>query len=75
MNSPEAVRARLAKYLIPVMIIAIVFNVPKFLEAEIKFVAIEPNSTVKLTYHNLSVEDKAMFYDLDWRPKVSVKKS
>ena len=39
MNSPRAIRSRLLKYLIPVVIFAISFNVPKFMEAEIKYKA------------------------------------
>lgn len=36
-NSPEACRSRLLKYLIPVLIISIGFNVPKFLEAKVAY--------------------------------------
>jgi len=35
MNSPEACRRRLLKYVVPVLVLSIVFNVPKFLDAEI----------------------------------------
>ena len=35
MNSPEACRKRLLKYVIPVFVLSIAFNVPKFLEAHI----------------------------------------
>ena len=35
MNSPEACRTRLLKYMLPVIIISIAFNIPKFMEAEI----------------------------------------
>ena len=42
-NSPSALRNRLLKYLIPVIIISCVFNLPKFFEAQAKW---EPvNST------------------------------
>ena len=34
MNSPEAVRLRLVKYLLPVIIFSICFNITKFMEAE-----------------------------------------
>ncbi len=36
MNSPEAVKRRMLKYVIPVLVISIVFNIPKFLEAEVQ---------------------------------------
>ena len=35
MNSPEAVRRRLVKYLLPVVIFSIAFNIPKFMEARV----------------------------------------
>ena len=35
MNSPQGIRKRLLKYLLPVIIISIAFNIPKFMEAEI----------------------------------------
>ena len=38
MNSPEACRRRLFKYLIPVVVFSLVFNIPKFLEARIVWV-------------------------------------
>ena len=34
MNSPEAVRLRLVKYLLPVIIFSTCFNITKFMEAE-----------------------------------------
>lgn len=37
MNSPQAIRSRLLKYLIPVVMFSIAFNVPKFLEAKIEY--------------------------------------
>ena len=33
MNSPEACRKRLMKYLLPVLFMSIIFNIPKFFEA------------------------------------------
>jgi hypothetical protein len=42
MNSPEACRKRLLKYLIPVLILAILFNLPKFMEARIEFIELGP---------------------------------
>ena len=36
-NSPSALRNRLLKYLIPVIIISCVFNLPKFFEAQAKW--------------------------------------
>jgi hypothetical protein len=35
-NSPEACRKRLFKYVIPVIIISIIINIPKFLESYIE---------------------------------------
>ena len=60
MNSPEACRRRLLKYLIPVVIFSVVFNIPKFLEAEIYWkITVDENATEggqtaensSLTYH------------------------
>ncbi len=47
MNSPEACRRRLLKYVIPVLILSILFNVPKFMEATIEMVP--PEQEVMLT--------------------------
>ena len=33
-NSPEAIRLRLVKYLLPVIIFSIIFNITKFMEAQ-----------------------------------------
>ena len=35
MNDADAVRKRFTKYLLPVVVSAFLFNIPKFLEAEI----------------------------------------
>ena len=35
MNSPEACRRRLLRYVVPVILLSVVFNIPKFMEAEI----------------------------------------
>ena len=42
MNSPEACRRRLMKYLFPVIVFSLIFNIPKFLEAKIVW---SPSST------------------------------
>ena len=43
MNDPRALRNRVLKYLIPVFIICIVFNITKFFEIDVKYIPI--NST------------------------------
>ena len=35
-NSPDACKKRLVKYVIPVVLISILINVPKFLESQVK---------------------------------------
>merc|ERR1719295_1524164 len=64
MNSPEACKKRLLKYLIPVMIFSFAFNIPKFLEAEIDWVpAMMPINTTSEVFnltaseHNILPED------------------
>ena len=37
MNDSHASLRRLFKYILPVMLISILFNIPKFLESEVKF--------------------------------------
>lgn len=66
MTNPQAIRSRLLKYLIPVIIFAVGFNVPKFMEATIVYKAV--NRTVNVTTANGSewVEE----IDVDWRPLV-----
>ena len=65
MNNPKAIRDRLLKYLIPVIIFAIGFNVPKFMEATIVYKPV--NQTVNVTTINGSFEEGI---DVDWRPTV-----
>ena len=56
MNSPEACRRRLIKYLLPVIIFSISFNITKFMEAKICW---ELNDHLNTTYLNelLNEED------------------
>ena len=64
MNSPEACRKRLFKYVIPVIIISIIINIPKFLESYIgtyyKVWDAENNSTktITLDVHEVSYLNK-----------------
>ncbi len=39
MNAVNGTRIRVVKYLAPVLIFSVVFNLPKFFEAEIEYVA------------------------------------
>ena len=66
MTNPTAIRSRLLKYLIPVIIFAVGFNVPKFMEATILYKAV--NRTVNVSSADGSdwVEEIAV----DWRPMV-----
>ena len=66
MTNPTAIRSRLLKYLIPVIIFAVGFNVPKFMEATILYKPV--NRTVNVTSADGSdwVEEIAV----DWRPMV-----
>ena len=55
-NTPEAMRCRLLKYFIPVLVMSLVFNVPKFLECFISWE--QTNSTMIHPYNetaNLTV--------------------
>ncbi len=36
-NSPEACKRRLFKYVVPVIVLAVVINIPRFLESEVKY--------------------------------------
>ena len=67
MTNPPAIRSRLLKYLIPVIIFAVGFNVPKFMEATILYKAV--NRTV-----NVSTADGSDWVEeteVDWRPMVN----
>ena len=48
-NSPEAMRCRLLKYFIPVLVMSLVFNVPKFLEC---YVTWETTNSTIIHPHN-----------------------
>ena len=54
-NSPSALRNRLLKYLIPVIIISCVFNLPKFFEAQAKWEPVNVNSTAIQIPENATV--------------------
>ena len=63
MNDPRALRNRVLKYLIPVFIICIVFNITKFFEIDVKYIPINStninNTTQSLitTGLNLTIND------------------
>jgi len=42
MNSREAIRNRLIKYLVPVILLSLTFNIPKFMEAKIVYRPADP---------------------------------
>ncbi len=72
MNSPEAVRRRLLKYVIPVLILSILFNVPKFMEATIEMVpestSTQPPETTPITFvttESMSSEAEAGAFSVD----------
>ena len=76
-NSPSALRNRLLKYLIPVILISFLFNGPKFFEARVGY----SNSTVLATstnetLTNLTLSDGTMNTvleqeSIEWTPYVS----
>ena len=66
-NSPEAVQMRLLKYLVPVVISSVAFNVPKFMEAEIEY-----EGTINGTEFNSTIHD-AEDESIDWEPRVSLR--
>ena len=78
-NSPSALRNRLLKYLIPVILISFLFNGPKFFEARVGY----SNSTVVATpsnetLTNLTLSDGTMNTlleqeSIEWTPYVSNK--
>eukprot|EP00094_Tigriopus_californicus_P013623 TCALIF_13180-PA protein Name:"Protein of unknown function" AED:0.08 eAED:0.08 QI:0/1/0.33/1/0/0.33/3/0/400 len=51
LNEKSAVKKRLFQYLLPVGILAFLFNVPKFLEADIAYEAISPGKTSLVEYN------------------------
>ena len=69
-NSPEAVRGRLLKYLIPVIISSVAFNVPKFMEARVEYYA-DINGTT--TVFNSTIHDTDEEYEfIEWTPQVNI---
>jgi hypothetical protein len=77
-NSPSALRNRLLKYLIPVILISFLFNGPKFFEARVGY----SNSTVLATstnetLTNLTLSDGTMNTvleqeSIEWTPYITV---
>ena len=61
MNSPEACRKRVAKYVVPVFAAALVFNIPKFLEAYVHW---EPIQEETLAYVNWWNGSRVDLYDV-----------
>ena len=57
MNSREAIRNRLIKYLIPVILLSVTFNIPKFMEAQLVYRLVEP---VKQTVPNSTTPDPSL---------------
>ena len=61
MNDPRALRNRVLKYLIPVFIICIVFNITKFFEIDVKYIPINGtninNTTQKPRFSTTSIMD------------------
>ena len=73
MNSPEACRKRLLKYLIPVVVFSLVFNIPKFLEARLDTVSLGPDEDTNTTrleviYNvtSLRLNPDYMYYYIHW---------
>lgn len=60
MNSPEACRRRLLKYVVPVFIFSILFNVPKFMEAELQWLP-PPTPTPMPTTSTIAENDTEFF--------------
>ena len=45
-NNVQGMKRRVAKYLLPVLTFSVLFNVPKFFEAEIEYVQIDSGHNV-----------------------------
>jgi hypothetical protein len=73
MNSREAIRNRLIKYLIPVILLSVTFNIPKFLEAKLVYRPADPiNSIVpNSTDLNMTMSTIAANTTQKWIPMVS----
>jgi hypothetical protein len=72
MNSREAIRNRLIKYLIPVILLSVTFNIPKFLEAKLVYRPADPiNSIVpNSTDLNMTMSTIAANTTQKWIPMV-----
>ena len=44
MNDADAIKTRLAKYLLPVVVSAVIFNIPKFFESTVDYVEVGQRS-------------------------------
>ena len=70
MNDVNAMRQRVAKYLIPVFILSVLFNVPKFLEAEIEYLKAEEDyghsfGNISDYYNESNTSTDQLFNDKD----------
>ncbi len=63
----------MCKYLVPVIILSVLFNIPKFLEAKIIYYAdYPPNMNRTLFYNNLTSEERLQYAHIEWTPYVSL---
>ena len=53
MNDENAIRRRLLKYLLPVVIASIVFNIPKFLESRVSYMPYNVTEMVSIKWQTL----------------------
>ena len=75
MNSREAIRNRLIKYLVPVILLSLTFNIPKFMEAKLVYrqaepmVVFEPNLTTPDPSLNISLPTSAPSLESNSTPR------
>ena len=50
MNDENAIRRRLLKYLLPVVIASVVFNIPKFLESRVSYIPLNVTEMVSIKW-------------------------
>ena len=67
-NSPSALRYRLLKYLIPVIAISLLFNAPKFFEAQVEY----ESTPISVVLQNLTNEALIKGDIVEWKPRVSL---
>lgn len=61
MNDADAIKTRLIKYLLPVVVSALIFNIPKFFESTVVYVTKEVRQTIIRNFARVKAKGTGIF--------------